>query len=155
MSRAVLVDSNLLLVWIIGMVEPSHVKDFSRTSAYTEDDFNLLIEYLDRFDIVVILPNVATEVNSLFGKLTGKYLLAAHAILAQGIREWSERYVPSADAVDVPAFAHLGITDSAIIIAAREGMQIITDDSLLHRALLEEGAAVENFTHMRTRNWLQ
>lgn len=154
MPRAVLVDSNLLLIWVVGRVEPSYVKEFGRTSAYTEDDFNLLSEYLDQFDEIAILPNVATEVNNLMGKLSGDYLTSAHDILAEGVRNWKERYVPSANAVNTPFYRYLGMTDAAIVVAAREGLEVITDDSLLHRELLQNGVLVENFTHVRSRSWL-
>jgi len=154
MPRVVLLDSNLLLVWIVGTIDPLLVPKFTRTSAYSTDDFDMLVTYIERFDERLILPNVATEVNNLIGKLTGEYLAMAHALLASEISMWTERYISSRDAVSQPEFARLGITDAAILLAASEDVQVATDDLKLYIGLLARGASAVNFTHIRTRNWL-
>ena len=152
--RTVLVDSNLLLVWVTGSVSPRLLKSFSRTTSYSEEDFTLLSDYMGRFNAVVILPNTATEVSNLLGKLKGDDGKNAANILAAAIGEWEEQYIASRDASQQIEFAWLGLTDAAILLAATDDVEVITDDAKLYSRLLERGASAVNFTHIRTRDWL-
>jgi hypothetical protein len=154
MPRIVLLDSNLFLVWVVGRVDPALVGVYERTSSYTAEDFELLVEYLANFEMVRVLPNIVTEVNNLLGKLKGDHKTTAHRILAQAVHDWEEQYVKSSDAVQQPEFMWLGITDSAVLLAARNDVLVATGDLKLYRELLKREASAVNFTHIRTRNWL-
>lgn len=69
-GRTALVDSNLLLLYIVGKCDPRIIPRFTRTEKYTIKDFELLQALLERvFKTVVTTPNVLTEVSNLATKL--------------------------------------------------------------------------------------
>jgi hypothetical protein len=68
-AKGGLVDSNLLLVYFVGMYDPSRVTKFKRTTAFSTDDWYLLARVLRFFRKIVTTPNILTEVNSLSNQL--------------------------------------------------------------------------------------
>jgi hypothetical protein len=64
-ARGVFVDSNLLLLFLVGSCEVSLIRRFKRTRQYAEEDYEILVDMLRRFDRIVTSPNVATAVSNL------------------------------------------------------------------------------------------
>lgn len=149
----VLVDANVLLLLIVGTVDRDEVARFKRTRKYTTADFDLLVNVLGRFRTVWITPHVLTEVSNLAGQLQANLRAAAYELLARIVPAFSERTEPSADVVSEPTFRRLGLTDAAIVRGARGPVTVLTDDLDLYLALSSAGAAVINFTYVRTGAW--
>lgn len=145
----VLVDANMLTLWIVGQVSEEEVPRCRRTRHYSIADYRILSEYLGQFTSVVITPNVATETSNLIGVLTGKYLEHARAILAAGLQVWSEQYIRSFDASSHSQYTRLGLTDAGILLTATEKIEILTDDFDLYMSLMKNKIPVTNFNHMR------
>lgn len=72
----VLVDTNLLLVYFVGLYDTATgyriINAFRYTKGtYTAGDFEILLSFLQRFRTVVTTPHILAEVsNSLSGELT-------------------------------------------------------------------------------------
>jgi hypothetical protein len=45
-----LIDSNLLVLWIVGSVNPQRMSQFKRTSQYSRTDYELLVAVVERFN---------------------------------------------------------------------------------------------------------
>ena len=71
----VLVDSNLFLLHLVGLINRQRIASFKRTDTYTEADFDLLERLLGLFDRLFTTPKVVTEVSNL-GKLYGREFAA-------------------------------------------------------------------------------
>jgi rRNA-processing protein FCF1 len=147
-SRRVLIDTNLLVLWITGHVAP-HVIGSRRTAHYTLDDFYLLDDHLQEYDEFLTTPGVAAEVSNLIGSLEGKYRRIARAILQERLQVWEEVYAPSRELSLSPAFLWAGLTDVGIRSAARDAITVLTDDGPLYAWLHKEGVQVLNFTNLR------
>lgn len=153
-KSTVLIDANVLTLWIVGKVSEAVVPHFRRTKKYSVEDYRILTRYLDQFTHVVITPNIATETSNLIGALSGEYLKRARAILAAGLHVWNESYIQSGLASKEPEFSRLGLTDAAILISATQEAEVLTDDFDLYLALSKRGVPVTNFTHLRTAGFL-
>lgn len=150
----VMIDANLLVLWIVGQVSLKEIPRFRRTRKYTETDFYILSHYLGNFRDVIITPNIATEASNLIGALYGDYLSRARYILAAGLQVWKELYIKSSIASEEPEFRRLGLTDAAILLSTRNDTEVVTDDFDLYRSLINRRIPVTNFTHLRTAGWL-
>ncbi len=150
-STGILVDSNLLLVYLVGLCDVSWIATFERTRAFREIDFVLLAALLPRFDKVLTTPNVLTEVSNLTNKMKGARKERFTSIFRDRIKSLDEHYVTSADACEHEYFAKCGLTDVAILAAAKNQILVLTDDFPLYGVMSHLGLSCINFNHIR--NW--
>ena len=62
---SVLVDSNLLLLYLVGLTNKDRIPLFKRTQKYTVAEFELLVRLLAIFKKIVTTPQVIAEVSTL------------------------------------------------------------------------------------------
>ena len=61
MNDLVLVDTNLLLLYIVGLANRNDIGAHRRLSGYNEADFELLVQTISIFSDIVLLPHVLAE----------------------------------------------------------------------------------------------
>jgi hypothetical protein len=154
-STGVLVDSQLMLLWLVGRKWPARIGTFKRTQAYDLQAFLILEAFLSQFSRIVTTPNVMTEVSNLAGALDqgSRHEIFTYWRDVAGATLSDERYIESGAARQAPSFPRLGITDAAIEVLAGGGTGILTDDLPLYVQLSEQGRHVLNFTHLRALAW--
>lgn len=64
-GRGVLVDSNLLVLFITGSVNRRRIQTSKRTSGFTDEDFDLLVRLIDHFGKLIATPHVLSQVSDL------------------------------------------------------------------------------------------
>jgi len=148
-SHGIIVDTNLLLLYFIGLQSEALVEKFKRTQMFTRNDFFLLQAFLSKFQKILTTPGVLAEVNSLANQLPEDARRAFMHLLRNQIQLLDESYVPSKQAAEHRHFVPCGLTDSAIMIIASENFLVLTSDFELAGYL--EGLGVEciNFNHIR------
>lgn len=62
-QKGILVDTNLMLLYLVGLFDPYLIRNFSRTAMFTENDFERVSKFIDYFDTKIIVPHVLTEVS--------------------------------------------------------------------------------------------
>lgn len=148
--RSVLIDTNLLVLLIVGNVNQDSIKKCCKTKRYSPADFRKLEAYISRFNKIVITPNIATETcNLLNNGLSGEYLHKARTILAKISTNSEERYLPTADAALQHWYLKFGVTDTCILELAKEVGVAVTDDFKLFNCLLSINVDAVNFNHHR------
>jgi|tagenome__1003787_1003787.scaffolds.fasta_scaffold20988697_6 hypothetical protein len=148
--RSLLIDTNLLLVLIVGSHDRNQVERFKRTRAYTADDYDLLTRFVAGFGELAVTPNVLTEVSNLVGQLSEPLRGRVLASLAMLAIQVPERYFPSSDMVREPDFLRFGLTDVSVLLTARGQVAVLTDDLPLYLKLSALDLYVVNFNHLRT-----
>jgi len=152
-ETGLLIDTNLLVLFRVGRVNPARIPVFKRTSRYDRGDFELLVRFMGEFKEIYTVAHVLAEVSNLTD-LNGQERLLARRILASKIAVLQEPHVSSRQAAGGPPYERLGLADSAISIVAREKKcTVLTDDLDLYDSLVKERLPVLNFTHLRQRNW--
>src|ERR1044072_1459487 len=68
-QSGILVDTNLLVLFLLGTFDKRLVTDFKRTQAYSVEDFELLSKLIQQFDKIIATPSVLAEVSNLSGQL--------------------------------------------------------------------------------------
>lgn len=153
LAKGVLVDTNLLLLYFVGKFDSKLISTFKRTNQFNAEDFELLDRILKLFRRIVTTPNVLAEVNSLSGQWGEPAKTKYFERFASEIETLEEEYITSRAASGEPLFVRVGLTDTAIALAARNRYLVLTDDFRLAQLLEHQGAAVLNFNHIRGLIW--
>jgi hypothetical protein len=148
-ANGLLIDTNLLVVCLVGRTNKRRIEVFKRTRSYTVQDYELLEDLIAEFRRLVTTPHILTETSNLTD-LSGPEM--------KRLRSFFRNYVDSADetmhisklVIADPAFAHLGLADTAIALASGTPMLVLTDDLTLWRTLTDRGIDAINFNHLRT-----
>jgi hypothetical protein len=151
-SKGLLIDSNVLLLFFVGLRDRTRIEKFKRTSQFTIEDFKLLVDLIQQFKEVVTTPSILTEVSNLLGQLPEKLRYSFYQHFAYTLRDLRERYTPSGELGDERGFTKFGLTDMAILQAASGKYLVLTDDFRLAQYLEHQNVDVINFNHLRTFN---
>ena len=154
-GRNLLLDTNLLILYIVGSIDPKLIGRHKRTNQFIPEDYRVLKELLRRFPRIVTTPNILTEVSNLLDQTVDRTARALQSILAALIeaQAFDERYVRSLDAITIQEFPRLGMADSSVIFLAQEKHLVVTEDIHLYLALSHRGVETLNFNHVREAGW--
>ncbi|MDT7778927.1 MAG: hypothetical protein QOC99_1439 [Acidobacteriota bacterium] len=152
-SRGVVIDTNLLLLYFVGIFDTSRIPKFKRTITFTVEDFHTLFKFFNYFDKVVTTPNILTEVNSFAGQLPGDIKALFNSVFAARLSGIEEHYKKSNALARLPHFSKFGLTDSGIADLAQGRYLVLTDDLRLFGYLQNLGIDAINFNQLRTWNW--
>lgn len=146
----VLVDTNLLILYVVGITEPSFIEKFNRTNRYTVADFAVLADFIDQFRRRLTTPHILTEVSNFVGQLPVHLKVRGFDRLAAVAQVYlEEHFVPAMLVTNTLAFRAYGLTDVGIGELARGQFLILTDDLPLVSFFQGRGLDVLNFNHLR------
>ena len=151
--RVLLIDTNLLVLLLVGALAPDHVSRFRRTRTYTAEDFALLARFVTGFGVLVTTPNVMTETSNLLGQLDDPLRRAAMARLGAFAAAAAEHYHATASLAGLPPYLPFGLTDASIAQLAADSVTVLTDDLKLCNHLTSVGLDAVNFNHVRAGSW--
>jgi hypothetical protein len=158
-TKGILLDSNLLVLLFVGLLDPDRVQSFSRTKnhGFTENEFSLLEKVvLSTSAKVITTPHILTEATGFIRSgFYGKVQLAALRIIAQVVQGFKERRRESRILVQTDYFYRFGLTDSAILDLPPKKYLVLSVDAGLVIALQKKGVDAVNFNHLRQLGWEQ
>ena len=129
--RDVIIDTNIFILFLAGQINENRIKNYTRNSLYTKEDYYFLLNLLSNYDRIITSPNILTEVDNILNRITGedkyKYLILVKTIYKQTI----EKYIKTETISQNWYFDTLGITDSSILMMAKESELLISGDSSL------------------------
>ena len=145
------VDSNLLLLYVVGSEDRSLIAGHRRLEGYSVADYELLIDFLAPAGHVFVTPNTLTETSNLIRQHRDPQRSQLMRRLRVIIQDSQEVVVASAKASDNSVFESLGLTDSVLLEVATAETPLLTVDSGLFRAILDVNGvdAAFNFTAHR------
>jgi hypothetical protein len=154
-TRGLLIDSNLLLLLVVGRIAREFVGQHKRLEQFGPEDVDLLAEVVEDARIVVTTPNVWTEVSNLL-RFRSEPLLHSELIwvLRSEIKVIEEKFILSRDVVDDYAFAELGLTDASLLLNLDNETTLLTIDAPLFEHALSRGRRAINFHHVREERGL-
>lgn len=152
-QSGLLLDTNILLLYVIGTYDPSRIESFKRTNVFVQKDFTLLCSLLERFRKIISTPHILTEVSNLSGQIGDAAKSDVFARLSDFVSENEEQYTAATSICEAPGFARFGITDTAISLIAKDRFLVLTEDFSLYSVLSKRGVDVINFNHIRMSQW--
>jgi hypothetical protein len=151
-ANGVLIDTNLLVLYLVGTVNRQRIVNFKRTGNFAVEDYDLLVHLISWFGKLIATPHVLSQVSDLTD-LAGDELTAVRSLFRLLVEQIEERYDASRIIVGDPAFNRLGLTDAAVATVSARGILVLTTDIQLQLALQERDIDVLNFNHVRPIEW--
>jgi len=148
-ANGLLIDTNLLVLCLVGRTNKRRIEDFKRTRSYTVQDYELLEDLISQFRRLVTTPHILTETSNLTD-LSGTEIKTLRGLFRNYVDTADETVHPSKAVVSDSAFARLGFADVAIALASARPMLVVTDDLALWLTLTSRGIDAINFNHLRT-----
>lgn len=157
-EAGVLLDTNLLLLLVVGLWRQEHISQFKRTQTFTASDFLVLNTYLSSFDQVIATPHIATETSNFLGQLSSRDARASRVVFRKLLNsELDHVFVevshPAPELALHEMFPGFGLADTALESAGRNQRLVLTDDLPLYHYLSQIGVDTLNYNYLRTANW--
>jgi hypothetical protein len=130
----VIIDTGVLLLYIVGSINPSLIRNYARTASYDENDFIEVSKFTDLFDKKITTPHILTETSDL---LKDGYDM--HKALKGFICSSEEKFIESREIAECESYTRFGLADSSIIEIARNSHLIFTADNRLYGYLTSMG----------------
>ncbi len=144
-----LIDTNALIILLIGIIDPKLFKTHKRTSIYEEQDFLDLVSFIGDLNKLVVLPNVWTEVDNLLNNFGRNYKEKYVEELTKIIKSTTEKFIESETATKSFGFFDLGLTDSLLLEYSSQCELLITSDSSLSDYAIANGIKVYDLVKNR------
>jgi hypothetical protein len=151
-AKGALVDTNLLVLLLVGTINKQRILNFKRTQDFTIEDFELLTRLIDWFGKIFTTPHVLSRVSDLTD-LSGKELREIRQKLKLVVEQIEESYDESRVLVGDPIFERLGLADAAIGTVCSREILVLTADVNLQLAVQQRGWDALNFHHVRELAW--
>ncbi|WP_407519999.1 PIN domain-containing protein [Methylobacterium oryzisoli] len=149
MRRPIILDTQLMVLLVVGMTSIHIIPKHKNLTAFTIDDFELLSLLIGAEAELILLPNTVSEAANLLRQHKNPERTRIMQVFAELINQHEERYFESALVVKMKNYLRLGITDAAILKCCDGQCEILTADVELYVAAANEGMRVVNFNHKR------
>ena len=146
--KGIFIDTNILLLYLIGSYDPNLISRFKRTVQFTTEDYDTLMLLLHPFERFITTPNVLTEVSNFSGHIGEPIRTLYFQTFAEKIAMMEEQYIASSEAAAREEFIKVGLTDAGIFKLPQDQYLILTDDFRLSHYLQKKGIDVINFNHV-------
>jgi len=147
-ERGILIDTNLLILLLVGSYDEDKILSFKRTRNHTIEDYEYLKVFLARFENHFYTPNILTEITNLTDSINTEpqYLFFQH--IQRVLSVFKEDIVSSDEIMQLKSFLKFGLTD-AVNCKLSDKYLVLTDDLRLCSYLESQGLPSINFNHIR------
>lgn len=153
-SNGVIIDTNIMLVYIVGHYDINYISQFERTKDYCADDYKNMDYVLSHFGKKVITTHILAELSNLSKQAWKDKKLDYFNVFGKLLEKTNEHCINKDILLNLPLLPKLGVTDLGIIEAAKEfGCLIFTDDFPMSGYASKQGIDVLNFNHIRGQQW--
>jgi hypothetical protein len=144
-----LIDTNLLLLLIVGSESESLISAHGRLSAFTAREYSILVSAIAPFGRIVVTPTILAEVSNLLPDLRPPARDRVMAKFVEFTRVAEEVYVESRSLMNDRVFIRLGLADVSVLSLAVAGVVVLTADFNLYLEAETRGLQAINFNHLR------
>jgi hypothetical protein len=155
-NKGLIIDTNLLVLLIVGYFDKNYIKQFKRTSTYSIDDFENLKIIVNKFESLITTPHILAEISNLcidsrnMENKSNKKFKEFLKTFINTIYHFKEINLEKNKILILDFLKYLGVTDSALIeIAKKHKFNVITDDAGVYVKLSSFNVPVININHLR------
>ena len=147
-QKGIFIDTNILVLYIVGTINPKYIKRFNRgKNDFDENDFILISEFIDSFETKITSPQILSEVSNFLDEKADFCLgLKAYIELSE------EKYIESEDLTKSHTFLKFGLADSSIVEVSKGSYLIFTDERPLFGYLTNQGIDAVNFEWLKSES---
>ena len=145
----VLVDTNLLLVLMVGRTDPRYLGSDKRTRDYDHADVSVIEALIGAYDGIATAPHLLSEASNLLRQIANPARDRIQGTLREFILACEEQAIASAAACLHDEYIALGLTDTVILTAcesSRTGdgrIELLTADEPIYNRALSLGLPAE------------
>ncbi len=143
-----LLDTNVLLLWLVALTEPAILNDFKRVQQFDREDIVYLRKLLAGFSQIRTTPHVLAEASNFVDQSPLRWRSMLIEALKVFIRAAPETHDAAVALIGRSEFNALGLTDTALSKLSGEAVVITVDFRLWGKIEAEGGNAI-NFNHHR------
>ena len=155
-SKGILIDTNVLLLLLVGLFDEGLIEQFKRTNSYNPEDYHLVGKLISQFHHIVTTPHILAELTNLSPKWKGTRLAGYFATLVEIMKQTREEHICKDLILDSPLLPKIGFTDLSIMEAAKaKKCLILTDDFRAAGYLQKSGCDVINLNNLRGEMWFR
>lgn len=152
-GRGVFIDTNLLVLLLVGLVNPSRIPKFKRTQDFSIEDFRVLSKLVEWFGRpLVATPHVLSQVSDLTD-LSGREAILVRELFRSIVDQIEEQHDNARRLVLHPLFERFGLGDASVAEVSARNIVVLTADVQLQIALGSMGLDAINFNHVRPLGW--
>src|SRR5262249_45191668 len=134
-GRGVFLDTNLLVLLLVGRVNVRRISNFKRAQDFTIEDFQALSGLVNWFGPpLVATPHVLSQASDLTD-LSGAELAAIRGLFRATVQSIDEKYNAAKELVDHPLFSRFGLGDASVAAVCQRNIAVLTTDVQLQIAL--------------------
>lgn len=150
-----ILDTPILLLFLVGSYDSDYIKNFKRTQKYTTQDYQKIKRIINQFEKVYITPQILAEISNLSFEIDSNRLGLYMKNLINQLRSYSEKYISMTILLEkYDLLSKIGFTDLATLEAAnKQDFYILTDDFPLSQRARKLGYQALNFTQLRGYEW--
>lgn len=134
-KEGVLIDTNLLLLYVIGTYDPKGVRSSTKTLSFPPNTFDLVDRVINQFDKVITTPYILAEVSNWLAQFPSSDKNKLHPELfdrfAKLIKGFVEIPETSTGIANHSAFCFLGLADTSIVSLGNKYLVLTTDGRLM------------------------
>lgn len=155
-SKGILIDTNVLLLFLIGIFDENYIHKFKRTKKYSIEDFHIVKSIILRFKKIIVTPQILAELSNLSCQMDKSRLGQYFSYFIEIIKKSEEIYINKNQLLEINLLSKFGITDLTINESAREyNYLVFTDDFKLFGYLSKNNIDAINLNYIRTELWLR
>lgn len=150
--KGLIIDTNLLLLLLIGLFDKNQIEKVRRIRTYSIDDFEKIIRLIDFYNKeITITSNLLTEICNLSDTFNIESKYKFFKFLEEFQSKLTEHHESSFSIIlnNQTAFYKFGISDASIVNLAKEKYLVLTDDLSLYHFISSQNFATLNYNHLR------
>jgi len=153
-SKGVILDTNLLILYLVGSYDKNNIKKFKRTHSFEIEDFKFIASLLKFFRNIVVTPQILAEISNFTFEETTPDFSSYFTNAINWLQKTNEKYFHKNDLLPIPCLANIGFTDLTIIEASKnKRLLVLTDDGSLCSFLTSFDCDFINLNHIRGERW--
>ncbi|NVM03449.1 MAG: hypothetical protein HWN67_14055 [Candidatus Helarchaeota archaeon] len=159
-SKGIIVDTNLLILLLVGVYDPRYISKFKITSKYTKKDFIILRNFVNRFKKLIITPHILAELSNLSMKIPERRLTGYFIYFIDILKRSEEINIDKNLILSNKYIYRIGVTDVGIMLSSENNdLLFITDEFKLANISFSKGLNVLHFSQIRGeyilfKNWI-
>ena len=152
--RSVLLDTNLFLLLIVGLYNKKLIGKHKRTKNFIEEDFDLLVKFIDDYEILWVTSHCLAEISNLIRQTQADQAKELMTYFSAFTAKAKESHIPMKVIFENDISIRLGVADTGIIIKSNRVGCVFTVDFDLYAEISNRGNNVVNFNHLRNAEWI-
>lgn len=137
--KGVVIDTQLLVLYLVGIFNPNDIKNNKRTCDYSLTDFNLLLKVMQAYSKIIITQSVLAETTNHLDTLNRKYNTTFYSTIANILTQFEAMDTKTKDVLTGPTFSKLGFTDASLDILSKEYVVLTHDEPLWGQIISQRG----------------